>query len=161
LIAVLAWVSAAPAQTERRYPGVEWEQIPPAQSGSSSKEFAVARDWSRSIGSTAVVVVRHGAIATSWGEIDTDLQLNSVRKSFLSALIGIAVSDGQIRLDTAMGQLGIDDNPPSLTAAEKQATTLDLLEASRRRHRGVTLPEMAHLFPLIFADMPSSSQSRN
>ena len=35
-----------------------------------------------------------------------------------------------------MGQLGIDDNPPSLTAQEKQATVRDLLEARSGIYHG-------------------------
>ncbi|MEI9984937.1 MAG: hypothetical protein WDN69_18065 [Aliidongia sp.] len=37
-----------------------------------------------------VVVVQHDAIVASWGEIDADLPLNSMRKSLLGALIGRA-----------------------------------------------------------------------
>jgi CubicO group peptidase (beta-lactamase class C family) len=52
-----------------------------------------------------------------------------VRKSLLSALIGIAVTDHQINLDSTLGALGIDDNPPPLTDVEKAATVRELLEA--------------------------------
>lgn len=124
------------AQAPVRYPGAAWEQVSPAQSGWSSARLAVAADWSRAIGSTAVVVVQHGAIVASWGDTDADILLNSARKSLLSALIGIGVAHGQIHLDAAMGQLGIDDNPPSLTAGEKQATVRDLLEARSGVYHG-------------------------
>jgi CubicO group peptidase (beta-lactamase class C family) len=39
------------------------------------------------------------------------------------------VANGQIHLDATLARIGIDDNPPSLSAAEKQATVRDLLEA--------------------------------
>ena len=39
-----------------------------------------------------------------------------------SPLIGNAVARDQIHLDDTLDKLGIDDNPPSLTPAEKQAT---------------------------------------
>lgn len=136
LIALLAWIAAAPAETEPRHPGVEWEYLLPSQSGWSGKKLAAAKDWSRYIGSTAVVVVQHGAIVASWGDTDADLQLNSARKSLLSALIGIAVANGQIDLDETVGELGIDDNPLSLTPAEKQATVRDLLEARSGIYHG-------------------------
>jgi CubicO group peptidase (beta-lactamase class C family) len=57
------------------------------------------------------------------------MELASIRKSFLSALIGIAVSDHRIKLDSTLGELGIDDNPPGLTEIEKGATVRELLEA--------------------------------
>jgi len=52
-----------------------------------------------------------------------------VRKSLLSALIGIAVAERKISLDSTLAQLGIDDNAPALTDVEKQATVRMLLEA--------------------------------
>jgi CubicO group peptidase (beta-lactamase class C family) len=52
-----------------------------------------------------------------------------MRKSLLSALYGIAVAEGRIRLDRTIGELGIDDRAPSLSATEKQATIRDLLMA--------------------------------
>jgi CubicO group peptidase (beta-lactamase class C family) len=55
--------------------------------------------------------------------------LASVRKSLLSALIGNAVARGEIDLKATIGNLGIDDNEPSLTAEEKTATVRDLLKA--------------------------------
>jgi CubicO group peptidase (beta-lactamase class C family) len=52
-----------------------------------------------------------------------------VRKSLLSALIGIAVDEHNIDLSGTMNSLGIDDNAPSLTPMEKTATVGDLLKA--------------------------------
>jgi CubicO group peptidase (beta-lactamase class C family) len=59
----------------------------------------------------------------------TKFKVHSIRKSFLSALYGIAVAHGQINLDATREQLGIDDNEPSLTPEEKQARVIDLLKA--------------------------------
>jgi len=42
-----------------------------------------------------------------------------VRKSLLSALIGNAVARGEIDLKKTIGELGIDDNEPSLSPEEK------------------------------------------
>jgi CubicO group peptidase (beta-lactamase class C family) len=53
--------------------------------------------------------------------------MRSVRKSFLSALFGIAVAEGRLRLSDTLSQLDIDDEPLQLTDAEKQATVRDLL----------------------------------
>ena len=55
----------------------------------------------------------------SWRSFATDL----------NALIGIHVDEGHIDLSKTMEELGIDDNEPSLTPAEKQATVGDLIKA--------------------------------
>jgi CubicO group peptidase (beta-lactamase class C family) len=51
-----------------------------------------------------------------------------MRKSFLSALYGIYVNERRIPLSSTLEELGIDDVPP-LTAQEKQARLIDLLQA--------------------------------
>ncbi len=128
VVATMLGSSAVVGQTQR-FPGTSWEQIPLEQSGWSKQELARAWNSARGIGSTAVLVVQHGAIVASWGETETNLLINSARKSLLSALIGIAVQANQVHLDDTLAQLGIDDNPPSLSAAERQATVRELLEA--------------------------------
>jgi CubicO group peptidase (beta-lactamase class C family) len=67
-----------------------------------------------------------GRIVASWGDPARKINVRSVRKSFLSALIGMSVEAGAIDLGATLEQLGIDETPP-LTAAEKQATVVDLL----------------------------------
>ncbi len=120
---------AAPSTDDPVWPGEVWDRTTPEQAGWSPDAMAVARSYSHSVGSTSVVVVQHGRIVDSWGAIDRRLELHSVRKSLLSALIGIAVSQGRIDLDATLASLGIDDVPPALTDAEKQATVRQLLQA--------------------------------
>ena len=135
----------AQAQVTSRYPAAEWDKVDPAQTGWSARQLGRAEDWSRGIGSDAVVIVQHGAIVASWGETSADILLNSARKSLLSALIGIAVAHHQIDLDATVGNLRIDDNPPSLTVDEKQATVRDLLDARSGVYHGANYetPDMA------------------
>jgi CubicO group peptidase (beta-lactamase class C family) len=59
--------------------------------------------------------VHHGKVVAEWGDTTKRMELASVRKSLLSALVGIAASQHLINLDSTLGELGIDDNPPSLT----------------------------------------------
>jgi CubicO group peptidase (beta-lactamase class C family) len=75
------------------------------------------------------MVIQHGVVVAEWGDVAIKTNLHSIRKSFLSALIGIAVDQHKIDLGATMGDLGIDDNAPSLTAEEKTATVGDLLKA--------------------------------
>jgi len=117
------------ATAQDRFPGAEWAQVPAAQAGWSEPELAKAQAWSQQIHSTAVMVVHHGVVVAEWGDTAKRTELASVRKSLLSALIGIAVADRKIDLNSTLAQLGIDDNPPSLTDAEKQATVRMLLES--------------------------------
>ena len=131
LIAVVLGVLllGGPAIGQDRFPGAEWAQVPAVQAGWSEAGLAQAQDWSRQINSTAVMVIQHGVVAAEWGDTVKRTELASVRKSLLSALVGIAVAAKQIDLNSTLAQLGIDDNPPSLTDAEKQATVRMLLQA--------------------------------
>jgi len=90
------------------------------------------------LGARAVVVASAERILLSAGEVSEASRIASIRKSFLSALIGIAVADGRMRLDQTVGDLGIDDYSP-LTASEKKATLQDLIEA----RSGIYLPTAA------------------
>lgn len=78
---------------------------------------------------TAILVVRGDEIVASLGDLDRKINVASVRKSFLSALYGIAVAERRISLTRSLAEMGIDDNKPSLSAAEKRATVGDLLTA--------------------------------
>jgi CubicO group peptidase (beta-lactamase class C family) len=75
------------------------------------------------------MVVQDGRVIAAWGDVQRKMEIHSMRKGFMSALYGIAVSKKQIDLDKTLGELGIDDKPPSLTIAEKKATIRDLLKA--------------------------------
>jgi len=131
LSAAFSW-SGAEAQTSvvDHYPGTDWEQITPEAAGWSAEKLAQAQIWSRQIApSAAVMIVQHGRVVAEWGDTAARINLRSIRKSLLSALIGIAVAENKINLNATMAALGIDDNEPSLSDEEKKATVLDLLKA--------------------------------
>jgi len=75
------------------------------------------------------MIPQDGRIIASWGDISHKVNVRSIRKSLISALYGIGVAEGRIRLDQTIGELGIDDRPPSLSEFERQATIRDLLMA--------------------------------
>jgi CubicO group peptidase (beta-lactamase class C family) len=131
LMAFLLLVSGVEANCQSRVvPGAQWKQLgSPEQSGWSPKKLANIRDYLEEIGSTSAMIVQHGVVVAAWGDITHRSNLHSCRKSLLNSLIGIAVAEGKINLDDTLEKLGIDDNKPSLTADEKQATVRDLLEA--------------------------------
>ena len=131
LVAILASLvfgrfAAAQRQVSRRQPGTMCRR---RSAGWSEAALADVQDWSKQIHSTAVMVVHRGAVVAEWGDTAKRTELASVRKSLLSALIGIAVAERKISLDSTLAQLGIDDNAPALTEVEKQATVRMLLEA--------------------------------
>ena len=120
----------AQAAAHTRFPGKHWAvATKPETEGWSSDGLAAAKAYADSLDTAAVVIVDDGIIVSQWGATATKFKVHSIRKSFLSSLYGIAVAKGQIDLSATLGQLGIDDNEPSLTPIEKQARVIDLLKA--------------------------------
>ncbi len=116
--------------TRGGYPGENWQMASsPEQVGWSSQKLAAARSYSKKIGSAAVMIVEDGIVVDAWGEVTRNFKCHSMRKSLMSALIGIHVAEGRMDLAKTVGELGIDDYPPSLTPQEKQATVGDLIKA--------------------------------
>lgn len=106
-----------------------WKSVDPSSAGWSVEQLKAAQDYVASLKPAAIMVVQNGKVIASWGEVSRKVNVASVRKSLLSALYGIAVSEGRIDLGSTLAEIGIDDKPPALTAAERQATVRDLLMA--------------------------------
>ena len=96
--------------------------------GWSAPALEEARRCSEAIGSAAVLVVENGEVLAEWGDVARRYKCHSIRKSLLSALIGLHVEDGTIPLGKTLGELGIDDRE-GLAPREKAAKVLDLLMA--------------------------------
>lgn len=122
--------TAAAAPVAGTVPGAEWKRIASPESvGWSSDKLALAREHSKSLDTAAVMLVVNGRVLDEWGRTDERLNIHSIRKNILSSLTGMAVAKGQIRIDATLGELGVDDNEPALTASEKRATVADLLKS--------------------------------
>jgi len=130
-IVLLAPLSAIfAAQATPVFPGLHWEKVDnPAQQGWSVAKLDETHQLAQRLGSAALLIVYQGKIVDDWGATTRRFNVNSIRKSFLSALIGMEVEAGKIHLDDTLEKLDIDDNEPRLTPAEKQATVADLLKA--------------------------------
>lgn len=76
----------------------------------------------------AMLVLQAGKPVFQYGDMTHRFQCHSMRKSFLSALIGQAVEEARIDLSLTLAALGIDDRE-GLTEREKCATLYDLLTA--------------------------------
>jgi CubicO group peptidase (beta-lactamase class C family) len=113
-------------------PAWEWEawtEDEARELGWSPEGLAAAREFAGGISTEAVMIVTGGKIVDSWGPLDRKFNAHSIRKSLLSAMAGIRVAEGVLKLDATMEALGIDDNEPGLTSVEKKATVHDLLKA--------------------------------
>lgn len=115
-----------------QFPGAEWQRLSDDEArtaGWSREKLQAAREHTAALMTEAVVIVTRGKILDSWGAVEAKLNVHSIRKSFLSALCGIQVESGKLKMDSTMAQLGIDDNEPALTDIEKGTTVRQLLQA--------------------------------
>jgi CubicO group peptidase (beta-lactamase class C family) len=120
--------------------------------------LARARDYAARMQSTAVIVQQRGETVAQWGEMARPTDIASGRKSLLSALIGIAVAEGRLRLDDTLAALGIDESAAPLSDAEKRATVADLLTSRSGVYRPVDLepPAVAAARPARGSHPPGS-----
>jgi len=117
-------------------PGIHWQTYKNvADAGFSSEKLEATREHFKSSNASALFVVHRGTVLLSLGEPHRRFMAASIRKSFLSALIGKAVESEEIDLTKNLAELGIDDITP-LSGTEKTATVEDLLSA----RSGIYLP---------------------
>jgi CubicO group peptidase (beta-lactamase class C family) len=135
MLAAVLW-SADGAEAESAsaagvFPASHWGMAAmPDALGWSTVKLAQAEAFAAKIGSAAVMVVDRGVVVVAWGHVAHRYPIHSIRKPLLGALVGIYAAEGRIDISKRLVDLGIDETPPGLTAAEKQATLADLL-ASR------------------------------
>ena len=109
------------------FPDAEWQRAAsPEAVGWSGELLDAARDYASTINTAAVVIVDGGVVVDAWGQLDAKFNVHSIRKSLLSAMIGIYEADGTLDLTSTLEELGIDDRD-SLTRDERQATLDDIL----------------------------------
>lgn len=101
---------------------------PPRPVVLDDQRFADVVAFADSIGSAALLIVSDSVEVLSHGDVVTEFRAHSIRKSFLSALLGIAAASGDLDLEASMADLGIDDRPP-LSSVERRATVRQLMEA--------------------------------
>ena len=120
-------IGAGLARSQVTFPGASWERLSsPGGAGWSIDKLAEAHDYSETIATAAVMVVHHGRVVDAWGETEQKFNVHSIRKSLLSAMFGIYVTEGTIDLESTLEELGIDDRL-GLTAQERGATLADIL----------------------------------
>lgn len=138
------------------YPGREWDQH--SRAGWSQSMLTAVRGYMAGQKTQSVMIVQSGRVVEQWGDVSRKIEVRSVRKSFLNALYGIHVAEGHIDLARTMESLDIDDTPPALTAAERQATILDLLRSRSGIYHPVIreTPRMASVRPPRWTQPPGA-----
>jgi dihydroorotase/N-acyl-D-amino-acid deacylase len=123
-------VDAAAAQTPRPvFPGDTWQRVAdPTRIGWSKSGLDSVQSRISRLTSSAMVVVEHGRIVYSYGDLTAQSYLASVRKSLLSMLYGIEIARQHIDTSKTLAALGITD-VGGLLPGERQATIQDLLGA--------------------------------
>jgi len=106
-------------------PALEW--VAPEAVGWSSAELQDAHAFAMQSECLAVMALYDGKVFFSRGNIHRNYEVDAIRKPFLSALYGIHSARGNINLNATLEDYHIDDIPPGLTHAEKQARVEHLL----------------------------------
>jgi CubicO group peptidase (beta-lactamase class C family) len=104
----------------------------------SQQRLSAFADAAQRQGIKALVIGAPGATLFTRGPVDQPSRIASIRKSVLSALLGMAVRDGFLDLGATIGSLGIRDYS-DLTLAESRATVRQLMQA----RSGIYLPAAA------------------
>ncbi len=120
--------AAAPA-TSGHNPGAKWEFLAKPQDAGFATDLTKLSETLYPLSTTAFMIIRGGKVAYSYGHLGLVSYLASSRKSLMSMLYGKYVANGTIKLDTTLGELGIDDDQ-GLLPIEKTATIRHVLMAS-------------------------------
>lgn len=121
--------AAATRTSLATFPGDTWQRVAdPTRIGWTGRGLDSVEAGLARMSTSAVVVVEHGRIVYSYGDLTAQSYLASVRKSILSMLYGIEIARGRIDTSKTLAALGIDDLG-GLLPSERRATVQDLLGA--------------------------------
>jgi CubicO group peptidase (beta-lactamase class C family) len=115
------------AQKPPDFPAADWQPVRPESEGYSSAKLEALRAWLAAGPTTAMIVVAHGHMIFSFGDVARVSKIASVRKSILSMLYGNYVQSGKIDLNQTVEQLGLQEPGKPFLPIEKTATLEQLL----------------------------------
>ncbi|HJO95873.1 MAG TPA: serine hydrolase, partial [Victivallales bacterium] len=117
----------ANSRKEHNAPGKNWMQYKtPEEAGWSAKKLKEANDYFKKIDGSTVMLIYKGKVVVSWGNVEKDFIVASIRKVFLSSIYGKYVDNGTININDTLQDINFNDKPP-LTHSERQATIFDML----------------------------------
>lgn len=92
----------------------------------------VVFEYAATLSTDSFMIVTNGKIVGSFGDLSSPYDVHSIRKAFLSALVGqkSGSSGNQVPLDATLLQLGIDDAPIHLSEIQRSATVNHLLKST-------------------------------
>jgi CubicO group peptidase (beta-lactamase class C family) len=137
LLLSLSPIAAAQSQPPSApdFPGADWQLVRPESEGYSSARFGALRSWLASGATSSMVVVVHGHMIFSYGDIAHPSKIASVRKSILSMLYGNYVLNDTIDLGKTVVQLDLQEPDRPFLPIEKKATLEQLISG----HSGIYL----------------------
>ncbi len=94
----------------------------------SNERLAFLDTYLDSLGSAAFILASSDKTIFNWGDTTANFRAHSMRKSFLSALFGICLHQGQLDTTKTLAELKIDDHSP-LRRSERDARVIDLLQS--------------------------------
>jgi CubicO group peptidase (beta-lactamase class C family) len=140
LSCAMAGTRQAPASGN--FPGASWERARSLEAlGWSSAGVASLEEKVTSLRSAAFMIVTRGTVIAAWGDTSRTFLTHSIRKSFMSALYGIAVAEKKIDVERTLGSLGVTEKGVTLTPVELEARLVDLLKA----RSGIYIPAAGEL----------------
>ena len=95
----------------------------------TSEETDTIIALARELKTSALLVVKDGKEILAWGDVDTPADVRSMRKSVNNLILGKLSLAGKLKLDATLGDFGIDEPVDPLTATEKTATLLQVMES--------------------------------
>src|SRR5689334_20403014 len=109
LVTLAIVVAAATSNAQRTpavFPGDTWQRVAdPVRAGWSKAGLDSVQSLISRMNSSAMVVVEHGKVVYSYGDLTAQSYLASVRKSILSTLYGIEIARGHIDTSKTLAQL--------------------------------------------------------
>mgnify|MGYP003574931116 CR=1 FL=1 len=79
------------------FPGNEWETLAPAEARMDAARLEAARDYALT-GEGSGYITRGGKLVMQWGDTRKLYDLKSTTKSFGAAALGLAITDGKVKL---------------------------------------------------------------
>lgn len=143
---VLVFTLCSHGWSQSVYPGEDWDVATPASQQVDAAGLEKARAWLETHRSKSGLVVRHGRIIAEWSFADADrktkLAAYSTTKSLSSVAAGLAIEEGTLKLNDAVGKYLPDVRPEG----KKAITVKQLLSMTTGVHN---LPDF-HLRDDIF-----------